>query len=56
MHEAYVKHLIENKKLVEAVDLFSDVYTTSAEWEEQIFVFIQRNQLDVSKNRINLVK
>ncbi len=43
-----MKFLIDNDETEKAVKLFPLVYTTSAEWQEQILSFIQRDQLDVS--------
>jgi hypothetical protein len=51
VYRAYVKFLIDNDETEKAVKLFPLVYTTSAEWQEQILSFIQRDQLDVSSKK-----
>ena len=41
--------LIEKNETEKAVKLFSRVYKTPQEWEEQILAFIERKQLEVSQ-------
>ena len=48
MYLAYVTSLMGNNETEKAVKLFSLVYKTAEEWEEQILLFIERDQLDVS--------
>ncbi|CAF1014022.1 unnamed protein product [Adineta steineri] len=44
---AYVTSLMGNKEIEKAVKLFPLVYKTAEEWEEQILLFIERDQLDM---------
>ncbi|CAF4148596.1 unnamed protein product, partial [Adineta steineri] len=44
---AYVTSLMGNKEIEKAVKLFPLVYKTAQEWEEQILLFIERDQLDM---------
>jgi hypothetical protein len=41
---------MKSKETDKAVKLFSNVYKTSQEWEDQVLAFIQRNELDVSEH------
>ena len=56
VYRAQIKSLIDNNETEKAVKLFPDVYTTAKEWEEQVLLFIQRNQLDVNRNKNKKIK